>query len=319
MWVARLSGMRVDKFSIFFGPPIFRWRGKNTTYQIATLPLGGFVQIAGMNPQEQLPPDDTGSYQNKPVWKRFATIFAGPAINYLFAMVIMVVVLLGWGLPTWQTAVGAVSKDFPAAAAGMKPKDVIVAIDGKKVSSVPSVLAAIAKSEGKPLAVKVKRGAEAVDLSITPRAVGEGWKIGIQFARKAKFHKISAGKALLGAVYYPFAESAKQLAGIKKLITRKATGAVGGPLEIVRQIKLSFEQSFVAALLFMAMLNVVLGLFNLLPLPALDGGRLIFLVVEIITRRPVNQRVENWVHTAGFLLLAGVLLLVTYGDLKRLL
>lgn len=320
MWVARLSGMRVDKFSIFFGPPILRWRGKNTTYQLATVPLGGFVQIAGMNPQEQLPPDDPGSYQNKAAWKRFATVFAGPGINYLFAMVIMLAVMWIWGLPAWQTAVAEVSKDMPAAAAGMKPKDVILTIDGQTMTGTASVLAAIGKSKGKSLAFTLQRGGKTVAMQVTPKRMeGGGFKVGIMFGRQVKFHPISPGKAVIASVYYPFAKSAEVLAGLKKLITRETAGKVGGPIEIVRQLKMSFEHSFVMALLFMAMLNVYLGLFNLLPLPALDGGRLAFLTIEMVTRRPINQRIENMVHTAGFLLLIGMLLLVTYSDLKRLL
>jgi regulator of sigma E protease len=319
MWVARLSGMRVDKFSIFFGPAILRWRGKKTTYQLATVPLGGYVQIAGMNPQEQLAADDTGSYQNKPAWKRFATIFAGPGINYLFAMVIMASVTLLWGLPHWQTAVAEVTKGKPAATAGMMAKDVILAIDGHRVTQTSSVLAAIGKSEGRALTFRVERDGKPLDLKIAPAKTDKGYKIGIQFGRKVKFRDITTGGALLYAVEYPFAHSKKVLSSLWSVITRKTKAQFGGPVEIVRQLKMSFEDSFVMALLFMAMLNVLLGLFNLLPLPALDGGRLIFLVVEIVTRRRVNQRVENAVHTAGFLLLIGMLLLVTYGDLKRLL
>ncbi len=319
MWVARLCKMRVDKFSIFFGPPILRWHGKKTTYQLATVPLGGFVQIAGMNPQERLADDDPGSYQNKAAWKRFATIFAGPGINYLFAMVIMASVALTWGLPYYRTAIGDITKDFPAAAAGLKPRDVIIAIDDHEVLTASAVKAAIKKSAGKPLTFRVEREGKLVELRVTPKKTKDGFLIGVHFGRQVKFHAITAGGALLYAVEYPFAHSTKVLASLWKVITRKTKAQLGGPVEIVRQLKMSFEQSFVMALLFMAMLNVLLGLFNLLPLPALDGGRLIFLVIEIVTRRRVNQRIENTVHTAGFLLLIGLLLLVTYGDLKRLL
>jgi len=319
MWVARLSGMRVDKFSIFFGPAILRWRGKKTTYQLATVPLGGFVQIAGMNPQEQLPPDDTGSYQNKNVLKRFATVGAGPGINYIFAMVLMFMVMLVWGLPSWQIAIGKVLAGKPAAEAGMHDRDVLLQVNGVKIKSVAQVQTAIAASNGKPMVFHVGRGKEALDLRVTPRKNDDKYVIGIAFGRDVRFHEVTLGGALMAAAYYPFKESSRVLGGLKKLITRETKASVGGPIEIVRQLKMSFEHSLAMALLFMAMLNVYLGLFNLLPLPALDGGRMAFLLVEMVIRRPISQRVENKVHTAGFILLFGVLILVTFGDLKRLL
>lgn len=319
MWVARLSGMRVDKFSIFFGPPIMRWRGRKTTYQLATVPLGGYVQIAGMNPQEQLAPDDTGSYQNKSAWKRFATVAAGPGINYLFAMVLMFLVMVIWGLPISQTAISKVLSGKPAAQAGMQDRDVLLMVDGKKIKGVGQVITAITNSNGKPMIFRVGRDKKELDLRVTPRLTDDKYTIGIAFGRDVRFHKITMGGAAMAAVYYPFRESSKVLGGLKKLVTRETKASVGGPIEIVRQLKMSFEHSFAMALLFMAMLNVYLGLFNLLPLPALDGGRMTFLAIEMITRRTVNQRAENMVHTAGFFLLIGLLLLVTYGDLKRLL
>lgn len=319
MMVARWSGMRVDKFSIFFGPPLLKWRGKETTYQLAVIPVGGYVQIAGMNPHEQLPPDDPGSYQNKSALARFATVFAGPAVNYLFAILLMVVVMLAWGIPRWQLTVDKVEPKAPAATAGMRSGDLIEAIGGHPVTGVEEVLAAIGGSSGQPLEVKLKRAGQPVSLKVTPMKDGGGYRIGIGFGRKLSFGSVGAGNGVLLALYYPFAESKKILAGLGRLVTGKVSAKqVGGPLEIVRQLKMSFEDSFAMALIFLAMLNVYLGLFNLLPLPALDGGRLVFLAYTILFRRPVNQRFENAVHTAGFLLLLGLMVLVTYRDIARI-
>ena len=320
MWMARLCGMRVDKFSIFFGPALLRWRGKKTTYQLASVPLGGYVQIAGMNPQEQLAPDDPGSYQNKAAWRRFLTVAAGPGINYLFAIVIMVFVISVWGLPSWQDTprIGEVVGGKAAAAAGLVADDKLLAIDGQPVASVSAVLKAIKGSAGRPMRVRVERAGKSVELSVVPRKKGDGYEIGVSFIRDVAFQRVSFGGALLASAHYPLHQSGKILAGLKKLVTRKTEAKMGGPIAIVMQLKMSFEHSFVMALLFMALLNIYLGLFNLLPLPALDGGRMVFLFVEMLIRRPVNQRVETMVHTAGFVLLVGMLVFVTYGDIARL-
>jgi regulator of sigma E protease len=321
MWMARLCGMRVDKFSIFFGPALLRWRGKQTTYQLATVPLGGYVQIAGMNPSEQLPPDDTGSYQHKSAWRRFLTVAAGPSINYLFAIVIMLTVLLVWGLPVdlKPARIGDVVSGKAAAAAGLKSEDQVIAIDGNAID-LQKMLKAIKGSGGKTLVFRIERQGKLQDINVTPRkkTSGKGYEIGVSFLKNVKFHNVSFGKALLASVYYPVQQSGKILAGLKKMVEKRKDVKVGGPIAIVMQLKMSFEHSFVMALLFIAMLNVYLGLFNLLPLPALDGGRMVFLLVEMISRRQINQRIETMVHTAGFLLLVGLLLLVTYGDIASL-
>jgi regulator of sigma E protease len=320
MFVARLFGMRVDRFSLGFGLPLLRWRGKKTLYQIAMVPLGGFVQIAGMNPQEKPPPDDPGSYANKSTGARFATIFAGPATNYVFAALLMIAVMLIWGLPRWQQVIAEVIPGSPAARAAMRAGDVIEAIENKGVSSISEVTDGIAASKGRPLRLRVQRGRERLDLVVTPAADGKTYRIGIQFGRKLSFTPLGAGGALLLGLLYPLNESRSVIAGLGQLFRgRVSVKQVGGPLEIIRQLKMSFEESLAMALIFLAMLNVYLGLFNLLPIPALDGGRLVFLLSVFVLRRPVNQQIENAVHTVGFLVLLGLILLVTYRDLARLL
>ncbi len=320
MFIARRCGMRVDRFSVGFGPPLVRWRGKETTYQLGLIPLGGFVQIAGMNPHENLPPDDPGSYVSKPASARFATILAGPLTNYLFSIFLMLFVMLAWGLPQWQHVVADVAQGSPAARSGMIAGDVIEKINGKTISGMAEVTERISRSEGKPMRLTVRRASGILELVVTPRAEGKTYRIGIQLGHKLAFTPLSLRNALVLGAAYPLRESRNVLAGLARLFSGKASmKQVGGPLEIVRQLKMSFEQSLAMALLFLAMLNVYLGLFNLLPIPALDGGRLLFLMYTILFRRPVNQRVETAIHTMGFILLLGLIALVTCRDIGRLL
>lgn len=324
MFVARLFGMRVNTFSIGFGPRLLRYRGTRTTYQIALIPLGGYVQIAGMNPHDEVPEDDPGSYANKSSFARIATILAGPATNYLTAMVMMVILLLAWGYPRTErsTGVGEVLKDSPAARAGLKADDRITTIDGEAVENFEQVVARIQASEGRPIAITVLREGERVPLKVTPRKQGDGYKIGYAPELGISFSEVGVGQAFALGAYYPFHISGRALEALgvtlKALLSGEAGKAqVGGPVEIVHQLSRSFKESLAAALVFLAMLSAYLGLFNLLPVPALDGGRLLFLVATVVGRRQINQRLESMVHTVGFFLLVGVLLLVTYCDVAR--
>ncbi|MFH1130433.1 MAG: M50 family metallopeptidase, partial [Pseudomonadota bacterium] len=201
---------------------------------------------------------------------------------------------------------------------GMKEGDVFEEIAGEKITSIEQVLFAIQQSNGKSLKMTFRRGEKPVSLLVAPQAKNGNYEVGFQFGRKLNFSDLSLLQSLGLSFYAPIHESGKVLQILKKLFTQKEMlKKVGGPLEIIRQLKISFEDSFVMALMFMFLLNIYLGLFNLLPLPALDGGRLVFILLNILTRRQINQRVETLIHTVGFYLLLGLLLLVTYGDIKR--
>jgi regulator of sigma E protease len=321
MFVARLAGMRVDKFSIGFGPTLLRWRGRKTTYQIALIPLGGFVQIAGMNPHEQVAADDPGSYANKTPSARFATILAGPLTNYVFSMVLMVGVMLTWGLPRWQNTliIADVQQGRPAARGGLRAGDVVEAIDGHVLRSTEEAMAQIQASKGRPLQLRLRRGGQIVQTAVSPTVREGALSIGVHFGSDLTFSPLARRTALALGAIFPLIESQKALRGLKQLFSGKVSvKQVGGPVEILRQLKMSFEASLAMAIVFLAMLNVYLGLFNLLPVPALDGGRLVFLVYTMVSRRAVNQRVENAIHTVGFIVLLGLILVVTYRDIVRL-
>lgn len=319
MLAARLCGMRVERFSIFFGPSLLRWRLGQTQFQLGSIPFGGYVQIAGMNPHEQRPADDTGSYANKPAWQRFAAVLAGPAINYLFAILLMLLIALAWGLPAPRVGVAKVAPGTPAADAGLKTGDIIVAVDGAPIHRQERVITQVTKSGGRALRFEIERGNGRLTLQVTPRREPDSpYRIGIQLAQHPGFVPVDATTALKTSLAYPLAISAEVLGFLKQLFTHQVSPSqIGGPVEIVHQIKGSLELGWVILLLFAAKLNVLLGIFNLLPLPALDGGRLIFLGIEIVTRRRVNERVEHLVHTAGFILLLALIALVTLGDIRR--
>src|SRR5438105_373019 len=173
--IARLSGMRVDRFSIGFGPKLFSFKRGETLYQIAAIPLGGFVQIAGLNPGEEgLATDDPRAYPNRPVWQRLLTIFAGPGTNYVFAALLMTGVYIAYGVPVPGRVpqVGGLRDGKPAAAAGLLLGDELVRIDGHKLDEISQVAPLIDGSQGKPVTIDILRDGQPKSLSVKPEKDG---------------------------------------------------------------------------------------------------------------------------------------------------
>jgi regulator of sigma E protease len=308
--VARLSGMRVDRFSIGFGPVFWKKKVGETTYQIAAIPLGGFVQIAGLNPGEEgISPTDPRSYPNRPVWQRFATILAGPATNYLFALVIITFTFLVFGVPVEgkQPLVGKLTDGMPAATAGLMLEDEIKSINGTPITEDKQVSQLINSSNGAPVTIEVLRLGKPKTFTVTPTKAGEKWVIGILVGHKPEWAKPAVGERLSMAVKFPIERTAMIVQG---LFAVKGVGDFSGPPGIVREMKKQIQMGPSYGLWVVAVISVALGLFNLLPLPALDGGRLIFIMWEAISRRRVNEKLEQAVHTVGMFALLGFMLYV---------
>lgn len=312
--VARLSGMRVDRFSIGFGPKLFSFKRGDTIYQIAAIPLGGFVQIAGLNPGEEgLAPDDPRAFPNRPVWQRLATIFAGPGTNYVFAALLMVLAFVSWGVPVAGKAplVGGVREGKPAAQAGLQPGDEIVSVDGKRIGDVNEVAPLINGSRGRPLVVELKREGRVQTVTVTPQKDGSDYRIGIEIIPKEEWAPAPLGKCIVEGLRFPVDQTAFILHGFADIARGKQKAEFSGPIGIVKVMKRQISQGTKNALWIVAVISVYLGLFNLLPVPALDGGRLMFLAWELVSRRRVNQRVEQTVHMMGMFVLLGFILYVT--------
>ena len=315
--VARLSGMRVDRFSIGFGPQLVSFKRGETTYQIAAIPLGGFVQIAGLNPGEEgLAADDPRAYPNRPVWQRLLTIFAGPGTNYVFAAVLVVIAYLVFGVPVPGHAplVGGLPEGKPAATAGLQLGDELVSIDGNKVAEVNQVAPIINASQGKPVLVEVMREGQLKKISVTPVKDGGVYRIGIEIAAKEEYQKAGVGRCVIEGLRFPYDYSRFILHGFAEIFAGRQKAEFSGPIGIVKVMKKQISLGLKNAMSIVAIISVYLGLFNLLPLPALDGGRLVFLGVEAVSRRRVNQRLEQTVHMVGMFVLLGFLVYVTFGN-----
>lgn len=363
-FVARWCRMKVERFSIGFGPAIpgFKWLSKSgTQFQLAPLPFGGFVEIRGMNILEEVDPEDREAYPNRPAWMRFVTIFAGPATNYLSAIVLAFGLFMCHGVDTTERyyTIAEVMDGFDASAK-LKIDDRILAVDGTKIfshssSTTPKISTLVNAKEGGPVVLTVRRDGKVFDVPIQPKLGYRGeldyWFVGIHdgatkhlldaplSARPAIImardsHKRPHQLFLLGILYssvadtvdvgffdsvkrsimYPIDQTKVIGEGLYKIVTREAPADPGGPGRIMKEFKLALEAGWVYFIRLLMMLSVYLGLFNLLPLPALDGGRLVFLAYELITRRRANAKIEATVHMGGIMILFVVMILVTLRD-----
>jgi regulator of sigma E protease len=307
--------MRVERFSIGFGPPLASFKRWGTIFQIAPIPLGGFVQITGLNPNEEFDKSDPMVYPNRPRWMRLLTVLAGPVANYLTAMVLVFVVLLGYGISPKTQQIEQPAPNRPAALAGLKAGDVLVSANGQAVDAEHPISEVINAGKGAPVAIRVLRDGQPMDFNVTPDQNKGVYQVGIQIGPYGERTPASLGVAAKEAVVYPYIASVEILDGLYNMIRGKVRADLQGPVGITKQIAQAASRGMVNFLSMIAMLSVYLGLFNLLPLPALDGGRAVFLGVESVTRRRVDPRIEAAVHTAGFVLLFGVLLVVTFKDI----
>ena len=313
---ARLCGMRVERFSIGFGNALVSFKRGDTVYQIAPIPLGGFVQVTGMNPQEEFDHDDPYVYPNRPRWMRFLVLVAGPAANYLTAMVIGFVVLLSYGQYTGTTTVDEIVQGSAAQAVGLLPGDVVAGVGGKTVSKPSDVTQVVRASNGSAIELRVTRSGAPVTLQITPRkdSASGAYMIGVRFGQaRARGPFLDAVKE---AVVMPIALSAVLLRNIWDLITRKIEGGLTGPLGIAKEMAGAAKQGLLKFLESLILISVALGVFNLLPLPGLDGGRIFFVGINSIRRRDMNPNIETKIHMVGIMFLLMVLVVVTFNDIK---
>lgn len=315
---ARAFGMRVLRFSIGFGPTIakFQLRGNPTVFQIGLIPFLAYVQIAGMNPAEENDPTDPELYPNQGVLARFLTIFAGPFANYLIASVLVfTLAVMGHHVenrPHEPMTVDTVQPGSPAEEAGIRTGDVIVQANDKPVRHVVDLIEITAPRAKQPTTYVVTRGGKTLEpFTVVPMDDNGRGVIGI--IPQMRNDPMPIGRALTYAVAYPYELTLHQLEGFGHMFKQGSTEGVVGPVGMVK-IVATRTGNFVQLANILILISVALGMFNLLPLPALDGGRLVFLGYEIITRKRANERVENMVHTVGLVLLVCLIALVTLRD-----
>ncbi|QRK04729.1 site-2 protease family protein [Archangium violaceum] len=314
---ARLLGIRATRYTLGFGPAVLTWRLRGTDYVLGAVPLGGSARIHGMNPHEPgLDPADPTSFSAQRPWKRLLVLLAGPLANWLFALGILFTLYTSGTHVVVPLTVGTITPGSEAARAQLLPGDRIVAVEGKPLESWAELVELIAQSPGRELKLGVERGSEPREVSVRPRPDerGEG-RIGVSQQYVYRVH--GPGQALLQAL----AHSGNLVTEGTKMLGRMLEGRQGlvpiNPVGVVKQSSGAAGSGLGAFLRVVVSLSLALAFFHLLPLPSLDGGRMLFVLLETVSRRRVPARVETLVHAAGFLVLLGVVLTVAFADLRR--
>ena len=333
---ARWRGVHVEVFSIGFGKPLLRWRDRvGTEWRLCVLPIGGYVKPHGFEGPEDASPEMRAAwlpgrtFHDKPVLSRAIVIAAGPVFNFLLAVVLFAAVFATAGKPADQAdlammrpLVGGIASGSAAERAGLKEGDLIEAVDGAPIASFGNLQRLIAASPGRTVRLQVQRDGHALDLPATLGTVHSGGglttgQLGVM-AEPPPPRRVGPVKALVAAVHTTAVVIASWVAGLWQMLTgHVAASQLGGTLRIA-QMSGQFAAAGTASLLtFMAILSINLGLVNLLPVPILDGGRLVFYAIEALRGRPVSRGVQEAGFRAGFALIAGVFLFATVNDLAQ--
>jgi len=316
---ARRYGMRVTRFSIGFGPRLVQHqpKGSDTVYQIALIPFLAYVQIAGMNPYEETDPADKASYANAKLWARIVTIFAGPLANYVFASLLFFLgFAIGGRVVNDMTVTFPPGDPGPAITAGVQQGDRILAVAGRHVDEWEDLREAISAHPGEAIDLEIERKGEVVHVSVTPGPKGaknEG-RIGILPTGQHR-EKIGIGTAAVLSVTEPPKVVYLLVRGLARMVVGKEKLEASGPVGIMKETAAAVKLGPGETLQLLGAISAYLGGFNLLPFPALDGGRLLFLGFEAASRRKPDAKVEARVHAIGLLMMLMLMAIVTYADI----
>ncbi len=321
---ARSQGIHVNRFSLGFGPILWKYQGAETEYALRAIPLGGFVGFPDDELEESgIPANDPNLLRNRPVLDRAIVISAGVIANLIFAYFLLVTQIATVGVPEMNFQPGVMVSQLattdassPALKAGIKPNDIILAADGKELAAkeqaLPDLKQIIQEHANKPLPLTIKRGDRTISLSVTPQVGQDGTgKIGVQLAPNGKVVRHRAANFLAA-----FSEGAREFQrivvltgqGFVQLISNfgQTASQVAGPVKIV-EIGASIAQSNAANLLqFAALISINLAVINILPLPALDGGQLAFLLIEGLRGKPLPTHIQDGVMQTGLMILLGL-------------
>ncbi|HBQ97032.1 MAG TPA: RIP metalloprotease RseP [Cyanobacteria bacterium UBA11691] len=331
---ARLQGIHANRFSLGFGPILWKYQGPETEYAIRAIPLGGFVGFPDEDPDSTIPPDDPDLLNNRPLLDRAIVISAGVIANLIFAYLVLVLQFGFQGVPdgiNYQPGVlvpQVLSSDTPAAQAGIRVGDIIVSIDGQQLGAseraIGVVQETIQSAPNQPLNLTVERENKIIPLRVTPQPGPDGkGRIGVQLFPNGTptYRSPQSPFEVLGLAAEQFEDIVvRTVQGFGQLITnfRSMAGQVGGPVRIVEEgAKLARSDSG-SLLFFAAIISVNLAILNILPLPALDGGQLAFLLVEGLRGKPLPTKVQENVMQTGIMLLLGLGIFLIIRDTTQL-
>lgn len=324
---AKMFGIYVHEFSIGMGPKIFGRKRKKkedeTEYCIRAIPIGGFVSLAGeeVDDEDDGVPKDRKLY-SKPAWQRFLVMFFGAGNNFIFAVLILFAIAAIWGAPDMTASFIEVDANYPAYEAGIRAGDVVTKLNGHKISSNDDLAIYMQLADmTKTINFEVVRDGEKHQISVTPvkeeKDGVESYKIGVTMGSSEIHH------GFLASVRYSFQKTGSLFKQMFITLKGLFTGGIGvnqlsGPVGIYSIVGEQRNAGFENVLYLVALLSINVGVINLLPLPAFDGGRILFLLIEKIKGSPVNTKTENMIHSIGFILLMLLMVYITFNDIFRL-
>lgn len=316
--VAKWVGIQVDEFSIGFGPSLFSFGRGETRYSFRLLPLGGYVKMAGTEPNDE----NINGFNKKPLKDRLAVIAAGSVMNFLVAILLFIIVFsfIGVLTPSYSNLIGDVVPGTPAAHAGFQKGDRIIEINEAKIKNWDDIGSNIRNRAQEKTRVVIERNGLRYAYYVTPQ-LDPKLQVGqIGITQDFVWEKQSFFKAVVLGLTRSFEFARLILQGLFGMVTGAVTAKdIAGPVGITQMIGDAARGGAGYLLSFTAILGINLALVNILPVPALDGSRLLFLGVEGLRGRPIDPEKENFVHLVGFALLMVLFLLITYNDLVRIL
>lgn len=313
---AKLSGMQVDEFAIGFGPVLVKAQYGETLYSIRCIPLGGFNRIAGMTPDEDL---NERSFYNKKAYQKFIVISAGAIFNFILAIVIFFSINVTVGTLTMsdKPIIGGLVRGEPAAVANLQEGDTIVSIDNHPITKWNEISTHLQGTAGHAVAMVISRDGNEFETTIVPKQEQDAVRIGIY----PSYDKtpLSISESIIKAIDRTVLVIHSMIEGLWNMITGTEKGELSGPVGISQMAGSIAQQGFIPLLAFAALLSINLGIINLLPLPVLDGGHLVIILVEALTRRKLPAKALMYIQMAGVVLMITLFVYVTTKDIIRLL
>jgi regulator of sigma E protease len=333
--IARWNRVRVEVFSIGFGPELFGRRDRaGTRWKFSAIPLGGYVKMLGDSdpasalPAARLAPGESeAAFNCKNLGQRAAIVAAGPAANFLFAVITLAILFMTFGQPLTPPVVGQVQPNSAAEQGGIRPGDMIVMIDGVRVRRFEDVQQAVRFDPGKPMTMVVRRGGSNVTVQVTPKRTELTDRFGNRFAvgllgithSGMDYVKLAPTTALVQAGAETWGLSIATLKGMWQIVIgMRSTDELGGPLRIAQMSGEVAQQGPVAILWLLAVLSINLGLINLFPVPVLDGGHLLFYAAEAVRGKPLGPRAQEYGFRIGLALVLTLMVFATRNDLVHL-
>ncbi len=326
--VARLLGVGVETFSLGFGPKMIGKKIGITDYRISAVPLGGYVKMVGEQPDADLDPADIPlSFTHKNVFKRILIVAAGPFFNLLLALIIFYGIFQISGMLILKPSIGEINEGTPAYRTGLKKGDLVVSIDGVKISTWEDMAKMITTSKGKTLSISVIRSnsMRVVDVTPEPKIFKnifnediERYVIGVTASGDFFTKDLNVFQALSQSFIQTYQITALTIKGVVKLFQGTVSPkTLGGPIMIAQMAGQEARAGVVNFIFFIALISINLAILNFLPIPVLDGGHLLFFFVEAVTGRPVSIKIREIAQQAGIFVLILLMIYVFYNDIAR--